>query len=166
MATLAVAMTLVRRTWDIFWRNGDPGGRQARCYSSIDDTKVLLTASKGGSLPGGDRKQAGRGQALSDGGFFRALPWGAVRERRSGDTPETPPGAAAPGPCREKPMLERGASPAPTIHDRDAQSSMVGAHRRSLGHTVPQTASLAVALLAPALDVSDLSLAEELEYAG
>jgi len=125
MATLAVAMTLVRRTWDIFWRNGDPGGRQARCYSSIDDTKVLLTASKGGSLPGGDRKQAGRGQALSDGGFFRALPWGAVRERRSGDTPETPPGAAAPGPCREKPMLERGASPAPTIHDRDAQSSIV-----------------------------------------
>ncbi len=62
MATLAVAMTLVRRTWDIFWRNGDPGGRQARCYSSIDDTNVLLTAGKGGSLPGGDRKQAGRGQ--------------------------------------------------------------------------------------------------------
>ena len=44
--------------------------------------------------------------------FFRALPWGAVRERRSWDTPETPPGAAAPGPRRENPRLEKS-SPSP-----------------------------------------------------
>ena len=49
---------------------------------------------------------------LSDVGLFRALPKGAVRERRSGDTPDTPPGAAAPGPRRDKPLLE-GPKPAP-----------------------------------------------------
>ena len=41
-----------------------------------------------------------RQQSLSTIGFFSALPAGARGERISGDTPDTPPGAAAPGPAR------------------------------------------------------------------
>ena len=39
--------------------------------------------------------------------FFSALPAGARGERISGDTPETPPGAATPGPRCQKSTLER-----------------------------------------------------------
>jgi len=68
---------------------------------------------------------------LSDIGFFRALPSGAVRERRSGDTPETPPGAAAPGPRRKKPILER--APRAPHHAGSSQSSESGGARRPGG---------------------------------
>src|SRR6185312_4600317 len=49
---------------------------------------------------------SGGSAPLSNRGFFSALPAGVRGERISGDTPETPPGAAAPEPRCKKSTLE------------------------------------------------------------